>query len=391
MSGVQVVTAWAMGDALVFGLALGLLASLKQSLAQRHDLTEGRLSKLLPVLNFTLIPLLLLAGALVDRAGVQPMMIAGSVLLALALLALGARLTLGRAVAAVLAGAAGAATLGVAGLVLMPRAFFGVRQASASLNVGMVFMALGALLSRPLFEVLFRSLGPRRALAILAFLCLVPAFLGALPASLPPEPTQAPAGPGVLFGDLSLWLAALVVFLYVPLEASVSLWVTVHAAEQGEERRAGRLLLGFWALFLASRLLVGLVEQAGFMGDEWSEWLVVPPALLAAVFLGNLSAATQHQNVRAGLLGLGLVLGPIFPTLLSMVFHLPSVEKAQAPATAFGVLFAAGSIGSLVLAPLLGACLDKGKGPTVQRLPMFLALLLMVTALMFGLVSGRAF
>src|SRR5436305_2038854 len=165
MSGEQAVTALAISGAFVFGLVLALLGSLKLALARRVDLGERRVGVLLLTLNVALIPMMLLAGVLLDAWGARAVLILGSVLLALALLGHGGR------------------------------------------------------------------------------------------------------------------------------------------------RASGRVA-GFWAAVPASRLLVGLAQDAGHLRgpDAWGPWLLVVPALLAAVVLGNLAGATSPRSARVGLLLLGLFL-----------------------------------------------------------------------------------
>jgi fucose permease len=233
MSGVQAaVTALAISGAFVFGLVLALLGSLKLALARRVDLGGRRVGVLLLTLNVALIPMMLLAGVLLDAWGRRPVMILGSVLLTLALLGLSARPAYGRALLAVLGVGLGAAALSVASVVLMPRAFFGVPETVASLNVGTVFIALGALVTPALTDVLLESVGLRRTLALLAFVCLVPAFVAALPAGADLGAPQ-PRGVAEVFGTPDVWLAGLVFFFYAPLEAAVSLWATTYLARLG--------------------------------------------------------------------------------------------------------------------------------------------------------------
>jgi fucose permease len=388
MTSMQAVTALTISGAVVSGMALALFGTLKLALARRLPPGDNQLRALLLVLYLALVPATLLAGVLIDRWGVRPVMIAGSVALALALLSLNASETAKQALAAVFLAGLGVAALSGASLVLMPRAFFGSREPAASLQIGTVFFALGALVTAPLTDVLLRLLGERRTLPLLAFLCLAPAFVAALPARsdlLLDRPTDTLTS---LFTDPDLWLAGLVLFFYAPLEASVTLWTTTHLGDHpgrpDQTGRPGWLLASFWAAFLGSRLLVGLLEHAGFLGQELSGWLLVLPALLAAVVLGHLAAA-RREGTWGALVLLGLLMGPIFPTLLTMTFRLPGTLASQARGTAYGILFAAGTLGSLLLAPVLSRAARHGIGPSSWRLPIFLALILTAVSLVFSL------
>src|SRR5258708_22924760 len=89
MSDMLAVTAWTICGALITGLLLALLGSLKMALAYRPQRVTSPVTLLLLLLNVLLVPLLVLGGVLVDYVGLQPIMIGGPVLLALSLLALG--------------------------------------------------------------------------------------------------------------------------------------------------------------------------------------------------------------------------------------------------------------------------------------------------------------
>jgi fucose permease len=382
MTGNYGVMAVTITGALVCGMMLALLGGLKLALAKRLELGEGRVGALLSVLNLALLPMVLLCGVALDRWGSRPVMILGSLVLCLAVLALGARLRRNGAIAAVLAAGLGAAAVATASMVLMPRAFF-PNQPSASLNLGNVFVALGALVGASLADVLLRTMDLKRALAVFAFVCLVPGVAAAVPRNLDAVHHHASLTMMLSSSAVYLWMAGLVFFFYAPLEASVSVWATSYLTELGhDERRAGRFLAGFWAAFLASRLLVAAAEHAGWLPEEADPWLLVLPALLAAVVLGNLAGAAGRNSAPIALVLLGLLLGPIFPTLLGVVFRAFPEEQG----TAFGSVFALGSLGALLLTPVVGVAAQRRTVQAALRVPMLLALLLTAVALVFALM-----
>jgi hypothetical protein len=391
MSGLYAVTTLAICGAVVAGMALALLGRFKLALARRLDVGDPLVHLPLMGLYVAAIPLTIIGGFLVDRWGVRPVMILGSVALALSLLGLGAPLNRLRAAGAFLIATFGVGALAAGSIVLMPRAFFGVGEAAASLQVGTVFFAMGGLFAPTLCDILLDAIGPRRSLAVLAFLALFPAFAAALPTrdQLYLEGTSAPALLGILT-DSDLMLAGLVLFFYAPLEAAVSIWTAAHLDQPENGRTAGGLLILFWIGFLAARLVVGVVEHAGWIGDGRAGSLLVLPALLAAVLLGNLSGAGPRGGVRTAMIFLGVALGPIFPTLLAMSFRLPGPDQAGGTGTSYGLLFAAGAAGSGILAPVLSRAVRAERVQLSWRVPIFLALALTVVALAFILVTGRA-
>jgi fucose permease len=289
----------------------------------------------------------------------------------------------GTAVAVLLA-ALGGAALSTGSTVLMPQAFFGPLEATASVNLGNVFFALGALLTPPLVDVLSRSLGLKRTLALLAFVCMLPAFPAALASGesleLPGRAGQAAFLPGQEY----VWLAGLVFFFYAPLEAAVAIWTTTYLTELGHpERRAAWLLSGFWTAFLVSRLLTAAAQHADILPARFDTWLLVLPPLAAAVVLGNLAGTAHRRTPGAGLLLLGFLLGPIFPTLVGILLR----RYPEEPGMAYGLVFALGSAGSLTLGPLFNRRAARGTVQGALRIPMILALVLTGAALVFSLAA----
>jgi fucose permease len=372
--------------ALVFGMCLALLGSLKLALAKRLNLGEGRIGFLLSALNGAIIPLMLVAGLLIDALGAKAILILGSLTTALAVASLGLRPSYGRAFGSLLLAGLGSACLGAAAVVLMPRAFFGMDQmASASLNLGCVFIALGALVTPVLSDVLVRLLEFRRTAGVLAVLCLAPALAAAM---TPAEQLHVGAQAPDLFALLTegnLWLIGLVFFFYAPLEGSVNVWATTYLTDLGQgERGAAWVLSAFWGAFLASRLLTAMVLH--WAAAPWLEpWLIIVVGMLAAAVVGNMIGTGHRSAARLSLVLLGFLLGPIFPTLVGLAFRI----APAAPGTAYGAVFALGSVGGLVMAPLVGARARQAGVQSALYIPMMLALALTAAALVFALTGER--
>src|ERR1700691_4180650 len=128
MSSVTVVT---ISAAFVFGMVLALLGSLKLALAKRLNLGEGRVGVLLSAFNFTLMPMMLLTGVLIDRYGVRWVLIGASCMTAIAIVTLSIQPTYGRALFGTLLAGLGSAGLSTSSIVLMGKAFYpGEAQAS---------------------------------------------------------------------------------------------------------------------------------------------------------------------------------------------------------------------------------------------------------------------
>ncbi len=389
MTGVlRPVTEVTISAAFVFGMLLALLGSLKLALARGVDAGGRRVGALPAAYNLALVPMLVFSGMLVDAYGARDVLIVSSILTALGVFALSFRPDPPRAFAGALLAGFGAAGLGVSSLVLMPDAFFPGKP-TASLNLGVVFFALGALVTPPLTDVLLRLFGGRRAVGLLALACLVPGVGAGLTSAEEMRPADSgPADVAGLLAHNSLWLAAVVFALYAPLEGSVSSRTTAYLTDRGvDERRAVRYLSGFWATLLLSRLIVAGLAGGGYLRESWDAGVLVVPALLAAAVLGNVAGTVGPDKAGRGLVLLGFCLGPILPTLFGMVYQRMSAAGLHCYGTAYGMLFAAGSVGALVLAPV-AAPAARGKAvPAALRVPMFGALLLAAVALVFGLAA----
>jgi fucose permease len=386
MVGSQAVLAVTLAGAFLFGMVIVLLSCLKPQLAARLGVDEDRVAGLWAAMNLILVPMTLLGGILVDTWDVRGVILAGSMVTTLALCSLLSATSFRAALLAFLATGVGGGFLSAATLVLMPRAFFGTHEASASLNMGNVFFALGALVTPALADVLLRAAGFRRTLGFLALACLTPAVLVAL---LVGKQDLTPASGGqpvdlslALLFNWKLWLAGLVFFLYAPLEGCLHTWGTTYLKNVGhDEDRAARLVSAFWCFFLGGRLTAAYLQHWRILPPSWDPWVVVGLALFATVMLGNLAGTVRRGAATFGILALGFFLGPIFPTLLGVVFH----DNPNDPGTAFGVMFAIGSAGSLFMAPLIGARFHRRNAQTALRIPLALGLLLVMVSLFFGL------
>jgi fucose permease len=385
------VTSVTVSGALVVGMVLALLGSIKLTLARQLNLGEARVGGLLSAVNLVLIPMMLLSGLAFDRIGVRVVLIVGALVLAGSLFLMSLAPAYKRAFLALMGVGLGWAGLSTAVVALMPVALMRDPDATtAALNLGFVFIALGSLVTPVLADVLLRTLEYRRTVILLSFLCLVPAFLCIFPQfgqavtdetrSLEHEYVRL--WEGRYFWDLIL--AGLVFFFYAPLEGAVSIWSTTFLKEAGyNERRATWILSGFWGAFLLSRLLVALLLPATYPRlDLWL--LIVVPALLCAVAAGNMAGADRPTGVRNGLLLLGFVMGPIFPTLVGVLFREFPADRG----TVYGSMFALGSVGSLLLAPLIGVRMRNTNSRHGLRMSMMLGLFLTGMALVFALVVG---
>ena len=376
MFGARMATAAVIGGAMSFGMALALLGERKAAAARSRSLSGGTWF----ALNLAIPVSVLLGGILLDIYGERAILVAGSTTLAVALAALSLRPTAPHAIISMPLAVFGAANVGVAIIALMSRVLFAPEEMTASLNLGFVFFALGSLPTPILAELLVEKLHPRRTLAAFALLALLPAFLAVLPDSEPWPRSDPSSAATHLMAEPKLWLAASVMFFYVPLEAAIGLWTFASMQERRHDAaEEARLLSYFWAASIASRLLIAVAQHLGFSIEGWDRFLIVIPPLLAGALLGNLLGATSLGRMRAGMVLLGMLLGPVMPTLLAILFHDVATGKEG---TVLGFVFVAGSLGSALLAPIVAP-----RTSITLRLPIFLALSVAAAGLVMGLIG----
>jgi fucose permease len=390
MSGLQDVTAVTSASAFLFGVLLPLASSLKGPLAKRLNLGESLVPRLRVAFNLALIPAMLLAGLLADPDRARGVLFAGSLVTAAGLFGLSMSKSYANALVSLLVVGVGGACLSASAVVLMPQAFFRGHP-TAALNFGHVLIGLGALLTPFATDRLLSRLGFRYGLGVLAIFALAPAFLAGITAEVAFREAGAASNPDfdVVFRSPLLWLAALVFLFYRPLEVVLSGWARRYLMDLGmPERRAAVAAGGFWLAFLAGRLGAAFLLAAVVVSRTAETWLLVGLALAAAVFLGNLAGAHKHGLAAWGFLGVGVLLGPIVPTLIGILFsHFDQVAPGL-HGTAYGAMYFLGAAVGLPLPAVLDAYARRKTVRRAMILPMIGALLMAVAVVVFGLVHN---
>jgi fucose permease len=357
------------------GAVFGLWIAIKNALAEKLAGDRAQADALVSAMHFTLIPMTLAGGVLVDVWGVRETLCLGSLLTAISLFALSASQTYRSCLRAVLLAGVGLSALNVASCVLMPRGLF-ENSPAASLNLGFVFVGLGAVLTPVIVPPLIRTAGFRRTLILAAVLCLAPAVaVLAMPAHHPVSAREI-ADFGNLLGNPLLWLAAAMFLCYGPIESWLGTAAPRYLEESGYPRgRVPLFLVQVWLLFLAGRWLTAYLLHQEVLGPVSDVWLLSILAVWAVIALGNLAGTHTEAGATWGLRFLAASLGPIFPTLIGIVFKL---TDPQAHGMAFGVVFAAGTAGNLALAPLCRG--GSQKRTALRAAPHLLAGIVLVVA-----------
>jgi fucose permease len=151
---------------------------------------------------------------------------------------------------------------------------------------------------------------------------------------------------GPVLGKPSLFLLALMLFLYVACEVGVWNWLAQHLIAQGvaESRALNILSLGF-----ALGLLIGRVVVSQILRTVPAETVTLVASVLMAVTTFWMLRTSSSAGIAVFFAGVAMA--PVFPTVLAMVadrFHTMT-------ATAQGLAISAGWLGLLVSSRVIGS------------------------------------
>jgi MFS family permease len=362
----------------IMGLAYALVGGLKLALAERLQLDEGRVGRLVGGFGTMFGPTIVLCGFLTDAVGRKGVWLAGSLAVAAAIVIFARTRTYRGALAAVvLLGIGWAAQVNVSN-VLMRVAVSPDQPREALIWATNFFdfaFGFGALITPLVLGVALRRLGYSAGLVTLAVLATLPVVLGAFaemhPPAAPPSPGLVEPPPGspaggtaALLSSAGFWLLGFAFLFFVPLETSVAGWATTLVLRQmpsgTPDARASRIaaltLSGFWFGFTGSRLVVSILGALGVMtavlGTNNEQALLVALGLSSIVLMLLLVVARGQAATSALILLAGVACGPVFPTMMAVV--LLSVPP-DTMGRAVGFFFFFASVGWTVIPMLIGA------------------------------------
>lgn len=341
----------------VAGMCHALLGSVKVPLAKRLEIDEGRVGGLVSVFGFTLIPMVLVFGFLVDAVGKQAVLGGGFALLIVSMVLLSRLRSYPWALIAVLLLGTGWSALVNVLNVTSPPAFLPPEEIksrmSYAMNMGDFVFGMGAFLTPILVAFLTRNLNLSSTLLFLASLAIVPVLLGFFvnwdAEVLNPKNSETVAGGlAQLLTDPIVWLCCLAFFCHVPVEAAVATWATTLMTDKGvKEGTASTLLSVFWLTFMSSRLIAALTLPKGL-----DTTLVIGMAVLCIAFTLGIAFSRSAKLTCIMVILAGCILGPIFPTLIAILLsHLPGELHGRA----VGIFFCIGGIGWTAIPILIGA------------------------------------
>lgn len=323
-----------------------------------------------------LVPLMLLAGFLIDKWGVPTTLMLGALLAAVTPVALERETsrTATWSAAAVLAGAI--AAIATADLIVLCEALF-AENPIRSVNLGFVVATAGAVVAAPVLRLVHRQLGATKTLFALSITMLLPAACLALtpPESLPHFDTAASWGAILKQPRLGLLLFAIA--LCAPLEITLGPWVRRFATEHAYVPGAITLqVTGFWLAFLGSRLAACLWMPVGH-----EIWILLVLVVVLGITAGNLLGAYAPQQATLVVCFMGACAGPLLPTFVGLAVGMFANDAAAAAALANTTAV----ISLVAVAPWIDATLPGRSTRATLRGVTAIAVLLLAPSLLLAL------
>lgn len=349
------------------GMGVSLLGSVKIPLARKLDIHEAKVGGLISVFGFAIIPVMLAAGFLTDMINRQAVLVCGAVLMAAGLILLARAKKYALALFAVLIlSAAWSAQINVVNVIQF-KAFQG--EPAFVTNLANFFFGLGAFLTPLVVTFMLRKAGFTPALAVLAgFMVLVAVaafsvdfseFYPAVAAEVDGKIAHAKpqAGMDVLLRDPILWLCAMGLFFFSPIEVGVTTWITTFLGENGlSEATAATVLSIFWLIYMFARLGAAFLLPAG-----WETVFILIGGILCIAVLAGM-VFSRNGKMAVGMVALSaIIFGPIFPTIIAVLLsNTPEALHGRA----VGIFFAVGGVGWTLIPMLMGAYAQR---TSIQR------------------------
>ena len=333
----------------LFGIAAALLGATLPLLSERLEFGFGRVGTLFLAMNGGMLVSSFALGALQDRFGMKPPLVAGPIGVGAALALVATAPSYGALLAAVLVlGIAGAALNGASNALVADLHDDPAAKTAALNRVG-VFFGIGALFVPFAIGLLVRPAGLRAILLGAGALCVAVAVGNALPVYPPPKQASglAPGETARFLRDPLVLLLGALLFFQSGNEFIVGGYTTtLLVREVGVSvAAASYALAGYWAAVMATRAWLGR-RQAAVDGAR----LVVASAVVSAAAVVLLVTTTRPALAVAMVVVLGAALSGIFPAALA-------AAAARFPAhsgTVFGILFTMALAGGMTLPWLTG-------------------------------------
>lgn len=377
----------------VFSVAICfiILGAISIDLMTALNLNAGLFGTLVMSFYISCTIVQLFIGFLTDKIGYKPIAVLGFISASLSIFLLAVATTFTTALIACIIMGVGAMSLNTVGNTLIPIVLFkGKDQARAS-NLGNAFFGFGYVLI-PLFLTLIvkiLNLQYSVALIIIAALLLIFAFFVLF--TVFPKPSigyEFSKAIKLLFKPAIL-IAALALFCYSSLEATMGTWINKYMEElyiakgiAAPTLKSGMVLSLFGLAMMIGRFVFSTVKDLTKKGAK-----VI--SLMSILSLFGILLMIFAKEPIVGIIAIfliGMAFAPIFPNIVGVTYAKfdPSLYGSI-----FGIIYAIGMCGSTFLPKYIG---DLSVGTTVQQsLPIaaIIIILLFIISLFIGRIGNN--
>ena len=367
-----------------FGVMTSFLGATLPELSARLHFDLARGGALFSFLYFPQIPMVFLAGPLIDRFGKKPVLASGFLFSAAALVGMAYAPSYPALAGLLVALGLGGSSAMSASNTLIPDLY--PENPSSALNLGNIFFGVGAIFFPWLVTLMTARLGLVATLWLIALL-----VAGVAVVALGQRFPAARAAGGFDWGearrmalDPAVILLAWVLFFYSAVEISTAGWIRTYLEQEFRaSAQASKIILtSFWVMMMVGRLAASQVVKV-VRGPR----LVLAASLGATLGLLLLALAPNVQVATAAIVLCGLSYAPVFPTTAGTA----STYFSKLFGTVFGMLMTLALFSGAVVPPALGYV---AKAATVRAgiwLLVVTAVLLLATQSLFIWYERRRF
>jgi len=387
-SGTQTRTGYLMATAcaglFTFGVMTSFLGAILPELSSRLSFSLARSGTLFSFLYLPQVPMVFLAGPLIDRFGKKPILVLGFFFSAVALVGMAyvpSYALLGLLL--VLLGLGGSSAMSASNT-LIPDLY--PSNPSSALNLANIFFGVGAIFFPWLVVLMTARFGLVATLWFIAALVLLVAGV-ALAQKFPPaalvggfdwaQALRVAIDPAVI-------LLGCVLFFYSTLEISTAGWIRTYLEKElGAAAQNSKLILTlFWIMMMLGRVVTSQIVK-----KVRASRIVLVASFGALAGLIIMAVAPSVWVASAGIVVCGLAYAPVFPNTAGTA----STYFARLFGTVFGMLMTLALLSGAVVPPVIGYVAEGSSIRTGIWMLVVAAVLLLVTQAAFVRYERRRF
>jgi fucose permease len=329
----------------IYGMVASMLGTIIPGLAGRFSLTNVQIGYVALAQGIGLAIASVAAGALIDRFGKKLGLLLGSVLIMGSLLLLAHPTGLATITAAMF-------VLGMGGSLIIVGANalgsdVGESKRAAVLNFLNVFVGLGGLATPFIAGNLFHSDPVMVAYGAFAITLVAFVVVSFTSMKFSPRDHAPSASSKSMFGSLTLYALAAIIFLYTACEFGIWNWLAKYLITRGIPSTTA---LNILSLGFALGLLCGRIAAAKLLTNISPYRVSLGASIVMAITTFAMLHISNPLWTSAAVFCAGLAMAPVFPTTLAIVSNV----FTRGTSTAIGFVITCGFSGLVVSSPIIG-------------------------------------